>query len=81
MSLDILEKNIERVFYVSKKWMSSVLPHPPQLSPSEFGWELTTDGQYRIYWYHCEGCPNKLDIVIDDQSESQDATGKHFSRI
>ena len=42
----VIEKNIERAFYVSKMWMSSVLPHPPQLSPLDFGWELTPDGHY-----------------------------------
>ena len=76
----VLAKKIERAFYVSKMWMSSVLPHPPQLSPLDFGWELTPDGHYRICWYHGESCPNKLDIVIDDQSKSDDDTCMHFSR-
>ena len=76
----VLEKKIERAFYVSKMWMSSVLSHTPQLSPLDFGWELTPDGHYRIYWYHGESCPNKLDIVIDNQSESDDDTCMHFSR-
>ena len=61
-------------------WMSSLLSHPPPLSPLDFDWELTPDGHYRIYWYHDESCTNKLEVMIDDQSESDDNTGMHFSR-
>ena len=45
--------------------VSSVRPHPPILSPLNYGWKITTDKRFELLWYDGEICPKKWDIVID----------------
>ena len=77
----VLSEKLKRVTYISNIWMSSVRPHPPIISPLNYGWKITTEKRFQLLWYDGEICPKKLDIVIDQDdhnSESEDNENGKF---
>jgi hypothetical protein len=77
----VLEEKLKRVVYIANTWMSSVKPHPPLLTPLDYGWSLK-EGQFEIVWYSGECCPKSLDVVIeegdDDCNDSENGKLNHL---
>ena len=71
----ILSEKLKIVTYISNIWMPSVRPHPPILSPLNYGWKIMTEKRFELLWYDGEIFPKKFDIVIDQDdhdSENED---------
>ena len=47
----VLKQKIERTNLIAGKWISSVLPNPPEISPIRSGWILDNEGLYKINWF------------------------------
>ena len=59
------EEKVKRTSFVASRWLSSIEPLEPPMSPLDYGWKLV-DGQYRINWFDGEAAPNSLDIILND---------------
>ena len=65
----VLLQKIKRAKLVATRWYSAIRQFETNLSPLQYGWELT-DGQYALKWYEGEAYPRTLDITIEDDVSS-----------
>ena len=72
----VLLQKLRRCQLITRLWLSSVEPHPPDDLPEHFGWILM-EGNYKIRWFHGETVPNILDIVYDGDAEVEIEQGMH----
>ena len=66
----VLWEKSRRTYYTAQLWMSSILPFPTELDPTDYGWQLE-DNCYRIQWYNGESSPRTLEIVCEDNQENR----------
>ena len=74
----VLLEKLKCMHLITRRWNSTLLPHPPHEVPENSGWKLE-DGCYKINWFYGEAAPRSLDVVCNDETErAQEGTPCSF---
>ena len=76
----VVKQKLRRTNLIVGKWISSISPNPPSMSPINSGWILDNDGHYRLNWFEGDMSPSSLDVCTEkvNDIECLDAEGKSF---
>lgn len=67
----VLKQKINRTNLITGKWLSSVLPNPPDLAPTHSGWILDSESRYKINWFEGDMSPRCLDVYTEEDDEAE----------
>ena len=59
---EVFKQKINRTNLITGKWLSSILPDPPDISPVDCGWNLDGEEHYKRHWFDGDMSPRCLDV-------------------